>query len=118
MENLYAVCGNHDQMFLQSLSDNLMTNEYVKKYGSSILEFQENKTEKTIKYLEGLPRIYEEKSLNMAMYHGSPWNPLTDYIYPDNYLGRFNKLNKKFILLGQTHYSMNKKVGTLRVINP
>jgi len=118
MENFHGVSGNHDLMFLESLVDKSVINTYVKKYGSSILEFHENIKSSSIAFLERLPNKYEDVSLNLVMYHGSPWNPRTDYIYPNNCFDRFNKLNHQFVLLGQTHYAMHKKVESMQVINP
>lgn len=57
--------------------------------------------------------------LKLTMFHGSPWDSLEEYIYPDYQdFDRFKKINGDVIILGHTHYPMIKKIGEKLVINP
>ena len=63
--------------------------------------------------------ITEIDDVKIAMYHGSPWNHLEEYIYP-NYedFQKFETLDSQVIILGHTHYPMIKKVGKVMILNP
>jgi predicted phosphodiesterase len=51
--------------------------------------------------------------------HGSPWDPLNGRIYPDySNWERFNSCNEDVILIGHTHYPLEKKIGDKIIINP
>ena len=54
--------------------------------------------------------------------HGSPWNPVNGYIYPDGPLARFAALPYDLVFMGHTHRPMNVNIerpfGTpVRVVN-
>lgn len=55
----------------------------------------------------------------IAYFHGSPWGPLEEYIYPDHKeFDRFGSLNWDYVFLGHTHYPFIKKVANCTIVNP
>lgn len=56
---------------------------------------------------------------SMLLVHGSPWNPLTDYLYADHpRLGELDALEPCVVAFGQTHRFLERRsAGRLR-INP
>jgi len=55
----------------------------------------------------------------ILMAHGSPWNPKSEYIYPEyNNFSRFEGLGYDVVILGHTHVPMIKQIGKVTIINP
>lgn len=66
-----------------------------------------------------LEKTWELDGLRINMYHGSPWDNLEEYIYPDyNHFDRFAALDADIIILGHTHYPMLREIQGRIVINP
>jgi putative phosphoesterase len=61
----------------------------------------------------------EVDGLAIAVYHGSPWDALEEYVYPDYpCFERFAQLDAQVIVLGHTHYPMVRKVRNRLLVNP
>lgn len=114
--NLEGVRGNHDDAFLQTLSPG-RTNR-ADGIGKSFVRLRESITPENREYLESLPASLIMDEYGTAFFHGSPWSPLTEYIYPDSGLERFNELPYRLVFLGHTHYPMDIRIGDCRVVNP
>jgi putative phosphoesterase len=57
--------------------------------------------------------------LRISMYHGSPWNPQEQYIYPDfKDWHRFAEIDADVVLLGHTHRPILRQIGSVTLINP
>jgi len=57
--------------------------------------------------------------LRLAIFHGSPWDPLEEYIYPDYpEFNRFEEVEADVIILGHTHRPFTKWVAGRLIINP
>jgi len=66
-----------------------------------------------------LEKTWDLDGLHIKMYHGSPWDILEEYIYPDyNHFDRFAALDADIIILGHTHYPMLREIQGKTVINP
>jgi putative phosphoesterase len=69
--------------------------------------------------LEKLPTVYVGE---FYMVHGSPKNPLEEYIYKDHpdyvFLDFFNYTDKDVVVLGHTHVPFVKKIGEKLIFNP
>ena len=79
-------------------------------------------SEDRIAWLTGLSDSLEYKTQdgNILLCHGSPWVD-DEYVYPDadnKSLGRYTKLDVKWVVQGHTHHSMHKKIGDVVLINP
>lgn len=67
------------------------------------------------------PDTFEAKfdGVRLLAAHGSPWNPIEEYVYPDHAkLARFANLPADVVFLGHTHRAMMLEVGDVRVVNP
>lgn len=118
IKNLVSIAGNHDRIFLKLLEGVAGEKEYAEKYGRSFTLFKENLKEENLMFLKGLPQEYTDESLQVALFHGSPWDSLNEYIYPTTSISRFKELPYRFVLLGHTHYAMDRSTNDVRVINP
>ena len=116
--SLYAVLGNHDSLFLQLLDGSLADKDYSSRYGRSLEFLKESITADQIAFLRGLPSNLEVFELGVAVFHGSPWSFLDEYVYPDSDFTGFDRLPYRLVLLGHTHYPMDIRRKGIRIINP
>jgi putative phosphoesterase len=118
MPYLEAVAGNHDVLFLMSLkNEDIMTN-YTENFGRSFEFLSETITPGNLEFLKNLPESILISQYGIAGYHGSPWKPLSEYIYPDSSIEAFEELPFRLVFLGHTHYPMDRIGTRVRVINP
>jgi putative phosphoesterase len=119
-ENAVMIAGDHDQEVL-TLGDLKFFNEYAQQaliYTNKVLT-EENKA-----FLKTLKETHEETLDNrrIFMVHGSPNNPLKEYVYsttPDiNLLAMLNKVKADILILGHTHQPFVRRVRGSLVINP
>ena len=114
--NIIAICGNHEAYLL-----NRLTCSSEAQHLLFIDDLKKNISPKHIEWLSRLPLSWDtmENNRHIAAFHGSPWNPLQEYIYPDSKkIDSFANFPWDYILLGHTHYPMLKKVGKRVIINP
>ncbi len=72
-------------------------------------------------WLASLPLVWggEIGGRAMLLAHGSPWRPLTDYLYPDSpALTGLSAFDFAVIALGQTHRALVRQEGAVCVLNP
>jgi putative phosphoesterase len=118
INNLIAIRGNHDDLFLRILRDNKTEAEYTRHYGKSATILKGKINQDILKFLRKLPKKIVLPNKKIGIFHGSPWRYLDEYIYPTANLGRFGKLPYSYIFLGHTHYPMYKTVKGIKIINP
>ncbi len=114
-----AVRGNHDEAVLTGMAEgfNPIAANAVEWTGKNI------KAE-SLAFLDRLPLQFniELDEVRTHMVHGSPKEPLEEYVFPDEakeHLQSFLTLTKSdLLLLGHTHIPMNIPVGSGRVVNP
>lgn len=116
--HLLAVKGNHDSLFLRWLEDPDAVRNYSLRYGRCFEFLKESVTHTQIDFLMGLPEKIELEELGIAAFHGSPWDVLDEYVYPDSDFVRFDSLPYRLILLGHTHYPMDVQRPKIRIVNP
>jgi putative phosphoesterase len=116
--NLACLLGNHDRIFLDILAGSYPEEKYIREYGRSLSLLKDTITSENLQFLKSLEESLILEDYSIAMFHGSPWDKLNEYIYPTDDLDRFSGLPYKFILLGHTHYPMDKSVNGVRILNP
>lgn len=116
---LIALKGNHDSIFLKIVEgDEGLRRGYLETYGGSMENLLSKNNYDFIEWLSSLPESYLSSDLDMACYHGSPWDAMECYIYPDSPLDKFLDYNISTFVLGHTHYRMYRKIGKKSIINP
>ena len=114
--DIRCIMGNHEAYFL---GIEVCPPE---KWDAYLLEpVIKNASTKHMNWLSSLPKTHEIKVKNrsIAFFHGSPWDPLMEYIYPDSEkLDDFENLQWDQVFLGHTHYRMEKKAGRVNIVNP
>lgn len=112
----WCVKGNHDAF----VTGKLPVTEDKKKAFALDYTISEI-TEKNRAWLECLPESLDLSisGKTIKVFHGSPWNYLEEYIYPDSQnLERFDNIKADYVILGHTHHSMLKKRNGKVIINP
>lgn len=114
--------GNHEDMLKRARQNPQELLSIESKYGSGIRLALETLSQNQLDWIETIPISV---SLNIdgckiLVCHGTPTSNEA-YLYPDatqNVLAEYKSLPYDFIILGHTHYPMDIKAGTVRLINP
>ncbi|MBN1636167.1 MAG: metallophosphoesterase family protein [Deltaproteobacteria bacterium] len=117
--NLSSIKGNHDCLFIDIYKGNQeIRKDYLNHYGKSMEKLLESDCGDLVAWLSTLPDSIIWQDIGLYCCHGSPWQPLDGYIYPDTPLDHFEDFASSIFILGNTHYPMNRKVGEKIIINP
>lgn len=110
---VFDLLDRYDIEFIQGNHDDGIFHNYMCQKGTLT---QENLSKVLSAPIE---REYTFSDRTFLMVHGSPWNRLRDYIYPDSpQISKLAECGKDVIILGHTHVSMIKKFNGTTVINP
>jgi putative phosphoesterase len=118
LRNHNAVCvlGNHDYYILHTCPSNALPSvQFGINFANSVIT-QDNR-----KWLSNLPLIRTMIIENhlFLLCHGSPWDPLNEYLYPNNpSINQLKNLNFEVIAFGHTHREYLSKVNYKILINP
>ena len=119
LPNLIALQGNHDQIFLKVVQGNeALRRDYLRKYGSSIEYLLGDDNPELRLWLSTLPESYSITTLGLTCHHGSPWDYLDGYVYPDSPLEKFLDYPSLLFVLGHTHYPMVRTIDDKLIVNP
>lgn len=110
----HCLLGDHDAMLLGYLElDEKKDKVYKIKEVKRVISQQEIQEMSVF-----LPWLQIEIcGRRILLIHGSPWDPLSGYIYPDSDLQQFSKLPFDIIFMGQTHRPFIQRTGTVTVVN-
>lgn len=114
LKNLIAVKGNHEKKYL----DKSISEETFDKYGNSYNIVLSDAQEEYLRQLPDYIEISIDKK-RFGIFHGGPRSHLEQRIYPDTEI-RDKSMNEQyeFLILGHTHYRLEKKLGHTTIINP
>ena len=109
-----SVLGNHDQAVISG------DTSWFNPVAAAAIEWTARElAQDSLGYLRSLPRSYED---GIYMVHGSPKNPLEEYVYGDapdyQLLEMFNHTRRDVIVLGHTHVPFLRRLGERLVFNP
>lgn len=114
-----TIMGNHDYFVVEGYE------HFGKKLNEAVLfglnEAKVKITESNLKWLSELPLNYGFLAGDKSIFccHGSPWDPLREYVYPDyKSFDRFKEFNYDVIAMGHTHRMVQKNNDNQLVINP
>lgn len=117
--NLIALKGNHDEIYLRIINkDEELRHAYIKKYGNSMENLLGEDAEELNQWLSDLPESYIHTDSGFVFYHGSPWDYLDGYVYPDSPLEEFLDYPSSLFVLGHTHYPMTRTINDKLIVNP
>lgn len=113
-EKSVSILGNHDNAVLTG--DTSWFNLTARK---AIDWTRGELTDENLDFLKKLPQVYDDE---LYMAHGSPRDPLEEYVYledPDYvFLDFFNYTKNNTVILGHTHVPFIKKIDERLIFNP
>lgn len=119
LPHLVALKGNHDQILLKVVQgDEALRRDYLRDYGSSLEYLLKDDNPELRRWLSALPESYSSPTLGLSCYHGSPWNSMEGYVYPDSSLEKFLDYPETLFFLGHTHYPMISTIDDKLIVNP
>jgi putative phosphoesterase len=112
-DDVFHLLDSHDIDFIQGNHDDGIFHNYMCQKGTL-------SKENLSKVLSApLEREYTFSGNSFLMVHGSPWNKLKEYVYPDSsQLPRMGEMGVDVIILGHTHVPMVERFNGTTVINP
>jgi putative phosphoesterase len=110
--NVICLKGNHDQMAIDRKPP---------KKNKVYRITQELKTENE-KFLKHVQTLSPSKSINILnkeimLVHGSPWQQLDGYVYPNTDMERFKLIDADAVFMGHTHRPFIKTVHGKLIVN-
>jgi putative phosphoesterase len=96
-----AVCGNHEHFLNYGVPK--ACSEHVQwgiDYATAVI------SEENLQYLQKLPLLWSGvlDGCKFLIAHGSPWNPIADYMYEDSEkISQLTSFDVDFVIIGQTH---------------
>jgi len=120
----YSVKGNHEEILEMAKNDSDYLKQLVqfKIYGKSHEYALRQLNNEDLSYLFSLPINLEVQMPQGRLHlcHGSPLRT-NDYLYPDTFFSVKDfklRYDIKWLILGNTHIQMEKKIDGLNIINP
>jgi len=116
LDSIEADClmGNHEAMlcgFLKYSSDR----DEVYQLRQASLAIPKRTFEKIMTWLPY--KILSLNGLNILLVHGSPWNPLLGYLYPDSCERHYNSPQYDFVFMGHSHRPFISKNEYTTIVN-
>ena len=113
-KNVFCLLGNHDAMLLRDLppTDPHLSVYGIKKIKPRIPPLVLRNLARRLPYF--ILTIDKQKIL---FSHGSPWDPLNGYVYPDSPLQAFLHLPFDIFFLGHTHRPFIKNIKNKLIVN-
>lgn len=114
-----VVLGNHDLAAVTGV-----VTDFNPMAAEAIHFTRSQLTQEDFRYLSSLPKNFKLKveGVRVCMYHGSPIDPINEYIYPDvsrEVLKLFiDEAEAEILILGHTHIPMKHEIEGYYVINP
>jgi len=109
-----CILGNHEAMLLGYL-------KYEEEKESIYLleSTKKDMSEKNLSMIRKWVPFIEKKMFNkkLLFVHGSPWDPLNGYVYPDYQMEMFKNLNYDVIFMGHTHRPFLSRVDNKLIVN-
>ena len=121
-DRIIGVRGNHDQLLLNCVRDRTSPPPtYQARCGSALMRNLQRLSPSTVSLLQSLPvsRTLTINGTQLALYHGTPWDPLEGRLYPDDDNWHWvAETPGDIILLGQTHYPFHRRYQDKLIVNP
>ena len=120
LKKLHSVVGNHDLLFLDIFQGDNDVKSYIEKYGVSLSNLKQSITYENFIFLKNLvsKRSLVIDNIKILLVHGSPWDPINEYVYPSHDFSKYRALDFDLVFQGHTHYRMKVKEGSCKIINP
>jgi putative phosphoesterase len=120
--DLVVVRGNHEDLLARARREPDFLQVIDEQYGTGTRVALETLSSGQLDWLENLPHPVEAEidGQRLLLCHGAPWD-VDQYIYPDaspDLLQRSAEGGYDWVVLGHTHYPMEKRIGRTTLVNP
>ena len=117
-----VVRGNHEDMLARARGSTEFLAQIDRRYGRGLRLAIECLSSEQLDWLESLPHPLEVETDagRILLCHGTPWD-LNAYLYPDTETGLLRRCadtGHDLVVLGHTHYPMERKSENCRIVNP
>jgi len=112
--NADCLLGNHEAM-LCNLLDYSSDNDEIYQLKSTASNMPEHRYKQIKAWLPY--KVISLDNKNILFVHGSPWNPLAGYMYPDSPERYYDNPQFDFIFLGHSHYPFISKNVYTTIVN-
>ncbi len=109
------LAGNHEAMLLGRLQ--------IDNHRDDVYQISAERTNLSLEVRNALSKLLPYKSVTLAtgkrllLVHGSPWDPLQGYVYPDTDLRDFGSLSYDYIFMGHTHRPFIRREAETCIVN-
>lgn len=113
--------GNHDKYASDVYRGIADPKFYIENYGHSYFEMKRKYPADKMRMLERLPEKAEiqAEGKRIVFFHGTPEQMLEGRLYPDNEVKNREAYKiYDYVILGHTHFRMDRRVGKTRILNP
>jgi len=112
-KGIIALKGNHEAMLLEPDYPDELEAVYRLRATRSLMNRD------LLEFVEGLkPKIeHEFERIRVLFVHGSPNNPIYDYVYPDTDLSQFVNVSANAVFMGHTHRPFIRKFSAKMFVN-
>lgn len=112
-----AIClrGNHEEMLLGSLPLDMHRDRVYRIMDARARLSEEERA--IISAWHPSQFTLEIDGRRLGLFHGSPFEPATGYVYPDTELGPFAALPFDAVFMGHTHRPFKRWAGRVQVVN-
>lgn len=112
--NIPCLKGNHEAMLLGQLPLD-EGRDKIYQLGHTAASFSQEQKEYISSWAEHISFEVDDKKYLLV--HGSPFNHINGYIYPDTDLNAFSEVDADVIVMGHTHHPFERMLGNKRLIN-
>ncbi|MEM2106970.1 MAG: metallophosphoesterase family protein [Candidatus Bathyarchaeia archaeon] len=119
LEPQVVIAGNHDYAVVSG-----DTSGFASHAALAVEWTRRTLHPRNMSYLANLPHrsLREEQGLRLGMYHGSPRDPLDEYVFPGTpefiLRGMVDYAGVDILMLGHTHMPMQVNIGSRYLLNP
>lgn len=121
IDKLIWLRGNHDQYAVDLYDRKAEQEFYVQKYGHCYDDIVQKYAEENINLFRQKPCdiSIDVEGKRIGIFHGTPNMPLEGRLYPKDEITDEEAYNKyDYVILGHTHFRMDRTIGDTRIINP
>jgi putative phosphoesterase len=120
--SIAIVRGNHEDMLAQVRRDPAALAQIERQYGIGLRTALQQLSAQQLDWLGALPHplALDVDGRHILLCHGAPWD-VDHYVYPDASDADFERCAQQeydLVVLGHTHYPVDRMIGRTHVVNP
>lgn len=114
--DLISVLGNHDKLYIEGANQKEILSRLSRRYGKSYIKLFNNYFVKNYLNMQYEKIDITINGKRIILTHGNIEDNLNGRVYPDDHVSEVKDID--YVIMGHTHYKLDKKIGRTRWINP